>query len=501
MSKPTGPDPHDAPELNQWLAFQGRSLIVTDREHPGAQALLKPRPLSPSTAAAMHDGCHARWAVERSLPRSADPFGAAEKGTAVHAVLEEALALPAEQRTAQTLHDLLARIETVRDDVVAPDDPMKVTSWRGEVAAKMEKVSDAIDLRALDVIGTEVPLENLTIAKVPLRGYIDVYAREPNKIDTRILDWKTGNPRTPYKGDRDAYADQQRIYGMAIAALTGKLPVGATLIYTAIGVAKEVDYSREAMRDTVEAFKRSYDIARNNSDTGVFAMKASGLCGWCPLALVCPTGNAKRTVSAKTTSALIGPSLVIPTVLPGVRRTVPVAAEQGSQSMNGATVVTEAKSWEEVLPAGQTVPGTGSTLNPNSYAAIAAMTSTTMALDALHAYDVQNGTALAGNVSAIRSLGLTFASLFATVQTNLGLRASMQDGSNTRLRAAMHSVLAIQPPPLHSADKSDWEAWSALAVRRLEVLFKVSAEIWEAGIVAEPYADLAGTIAANRVSV
>lgn len=415
----------------------------------------------------------------------------------MHAVLEETLALPAEQRTAQTLHDLLARIETVRDDVVAPDDPMKVTSWRGEVAAKMEKVSDAIDLRALDVIGTEVPLENLTIAKVPLRGYIDVYAREPNKIDTRILDWKTGKPRTPYKGDRDAYADQQRIYGMAIAALTGKLPVGATLIYTAVGQAKEVDYSREALRDTVDAFKRSYDMAQRNTDTGVFEMKASGLCGWCPLALVCPTGNAKRTVAAKTESALLGPSLAIPTVLPGVRRTVPAVAEPGNQSMNGAVVVTEAKSWEEVLPAGQTVPGTGSTLNPNSYAAIAAMTSTTMALDALHAFDVANGTALASKVAAIRSLGLTFANLFATVQTNLGLRASMQDGSNTRLRAALHSVLAIAPPPLHTGDPAQWQEWTQTAARRLELLFKVSTEVWEAGMVEAPYTELAATIASS----
>ena len=57
-----------------------------------ANARVSRKYLSPSSASS-YRSCPARFAVEKLLPRPVDPFGAAELGTAAHAVLEELMGM------------------------------------------------------------------------------------------------------------------------------------------------------------------------------------------------------------------------------------------------------------------------------------------------------------------------------------------------------------------------------------------------------------------------
>ena len=508
------PDPNDALDLGAWLAFVDEggtaTLVVTDREHPAAKSLLKPRRLSPSTAAAMEGGCHARWAVERSMPRTDDPFGAAELGSAAHAVMEEVMQRPSHQRTPEAIEFELSRVDQTHPELAVPDDIMERTRWRGEVAGKLAGIPAIMDLPSIDVYGTEIHFDDVSVAGVPINGYADLVARQPNG-SLWVQDYKTGKVRKPYRDERDAESDQQRTYVMALAAKTGELPTRATLLYTAFGASKEVDVSPNALRETATVLRNAFTAMNSNAERGTYSMKASGLCGWCPLALVCPEGNRSRVVRAKTPAAHLGPELGIPRLLrapsaPPIReerRTVPTQPTDGttdptaspSDDPKGPHMISEGKTWEEILPANQTNPVTGSALNPNAYAATASMTYTCEAFRILFAHAKNGGKRMSGEAQ-VKSLALCLSNIVAAAQQQLGVKVSLQDGSNTRLRAALYATLEVAPPPLDSPEATKWEGWMSYCIQRIITLFRIATDVWEAGQVSQPYADLVAAIAA-----
>src|SRR5690606_845249 len=84
------------------LKFVGDHLEASDE----ALKQIDRSKMSPSTVFAMQ-GCHARFAAEKILPRDEDPFGVAQIGTAAHAVLEDLMVLPPEERTERNAMTIL----------------------------------------------------------------------------------------------------------------------------------------------------------------------------------------------------------------------------------------------------------------------------------------------------------------------------------------------------------------------------------------------------------
>lgn len=478
------PDQIELSSYGEAFAWDGDgSLVVTDPQFSVLSRVRK-KALSPSTANSLANGCHARWAIESVLPRSSDPFGAAEKGTAGHAVLEELLRLPGPDRTRETAGDLLANIERLHPEIAYPRDPFDLVRWRGEVAAVISQTFDLLDLPALDVLGLEQYLTGVLIDGAPLHGYFDATVRGLGG-GTRILDWKTGKHKV-YRSKTipNEKADQMRLYALGLNVRDGVMPEAADLVFTSAGVIEPVDLSAKALDATRAMFVSSWGTLNEINETGRYAAAKSPLCPWCPLATVCPTGNADKPVVAKSSACEVGPLLHIETL---ARRTTqasaPNTASTNTASTNTAAddvaapskeismVYAEGKSWDETLPAGHTSIGDAA-LNQNSFAAMAAYGLSAMALEFIDGQDKIRPTG-----GTITALALTLAKTVDDAHVELVGSTGMQNGLHTRLRGLLRSVVEMQPLPF-GQDEAAWRLWHDKAVSRIVMLARIATTVW-----------------------
>jgi len=130
----------------------------------------------------------------------------------------------------------------------------------------------------------------------------------------------------------------------------------------------------------------------------------------------------------------------------------------------------EAKPWVE-LDRG--------TLNWGSYAAIGAFGLVETAMDAL----VSTGHGI--RPSMLKQVANALARVIASTQISLGEPPSMQTGLHTRLRGALHSVLAANPLPVGQPDEA-WDEWEKRTARALEVIADTALACWQT--VREEYA-------------
>jgi intein/homing endonuclease len=121
-------------------------------------------------------GCSARWAIEKLLPRAADPFGAAELGTAAHRVFETVFGMPAEERTTQVAMAAVAELQNDKDkNLVIPSDPVDFDRWHSSVTRLVTGLWLIENPREIEIIGNEIEIKDLEIGGVPFFGYIDRY--------------------------------------------------------------------------------------------------------------------------------------------------------------------------------------------------------------------------------------------------------------------------------------------------------------------------------------
>ena len=59
----------------------------------------------------------------------------------------------------------------------------------------------------------------------------------------------------------------------------------------------------------VDGLVRAWERMQEFSGTAAFPTKASALCGWCPLAQVCPAAAAAGRAEPRSPEALVGPVL------------------------------------------------------------------------------------------------------------------------------------------------------------------------------------------------
>lgn len=274
-------------DIYEYVTWVGDELAVYDADT--LDRLTRDR-MSASTSKAIQD-CPAKWASERSMPRRYDPWGSAEQGTAVHAVLERLYSLPAEQRTKENRERLLDAESrtTIADD--AHRKPERVAqirkAWRSEVRFKMSGMAKIENAADVQVFATELQIDDVNVNGVPFIGYIDRVDGTEGAL--KPVDHKTG--KMPVLKHGDPHGDQLRLYAEALAVKYGTSPSEASVFYTKFGKERAVDLSPEAVADTLDRFKQSWEDLQDFNDKGLYPAKPSKMCAYCPVKHACPAGN------------------------------------------------------------------------------------------------------------------------------------------------------------------------------------------------------------------
>ncbi len=456
--------------LTDLVAWGGRNdtkLVLA----PSAVKKVMRTTLSPSTAEAM-SGCSARWVIERLLPRTVDPFGAAELGTAAHFVFETVFGLPAQERTTETAMRIISTLQHSGGKIAIPSDPNDIDRWHGQVSKLVTGLWIIENPREIEVVGLELEMENVRLGDVPFGGFIDRLAVKNGVLTTG--DYKTGRVLNKHFGDK--HGDQLRMYVMALANSEGfDTPEAAEVLYTQYEECHVVDLSAPAMDATLEKFEKAWATLNKQVASTEFSTKTGGLCGWCPAVSVCPAAQAKGLV-AKVEFAVAGEML-------GIGETSPVVAVDssphdeprqvsGGRGTNRSEAIDqkevadmyEPKPWEETNEDG--------TLNLNSYAATAAFGIVEIAVEALHA----NGQKITG--ANVRAFSQTLQAILEDVFRELGDgEPSFAAGRHTRLRGALHTTLDTIPAPF-GGDVEAWDQWVHQATVRTKAIAKTAVALW-----------------------
>jgi putative RecB family exonuclease len=473
--------------------------------------------------------CPARWAIEQLLPRTTDPFGAAELGTATHQLFEDLFTRPPGDRGLATGASILASLHAEHPDLKAPEDADELARWRNEIHRRMVGLWEIEDPNTVTVVESEMHL-NTDVFGIPFNGYIDRVDHTPDGT-LKIVDYKAGTGKMKSENAKfgDSHGEQLRLY---VAALRNHQPdmniSAAEVFYVFHRKKRSIDLSEKAMAGTQLRYEKSWTLLNAQTASGRFAMKTSPLCGWCPAATVCPSaiaaGKEPKVPMAEHGERLgIGgcpgatPSQV-PVELQGSldtdtgvddtysndaagydpgadfddlqpeapvapvldQETVPpsLGVENETTTVGGASIMYEDKPWEETA-------GDGG-LNLNAYAATAAFGLVELAVESLHD---NNQKVSAKNVDALSE---TLAIIVEHVQSGLGITPSMQAGSHTRLRGALRTSLDTIPPPF-GEDADEWELWVAKSENRIKAITKAAIRLWNGGSDKKPWTVLANT--------
>lgn len=291
--------------------------------------------ISPSSAHTLAGGCAASWAADRLGPRNADPMSPANTGTIVHAVMEALYGLPAERRTPEAAMNLWtdcqtqARTRAAEAGLVFTD-----SQWHEHFAhydAAVLAVFDESYIDTLpsdtDVVATERSVgsfdaSTFTITPVPAWG-VPVYGvvdRIDRRADGRLVmrDYKLKglkNGTVAAMPDAahlerfgDPYGHQQRIYAAALNADgTGEL-AEARLLFLGTREQRRIDLGQEAMSVTRDLLTSTWNGYRRMCEARTFEYKTGPLCGFCPLAEVCPAAarEGRGIPSPRRTSEPLG---------------------------------------------------------------------------------------------------------------------------------------------------------------------------------------------------
>ncbi|APX31745.1 hypothetical protein BH708_02330 [Brachybacterium sp. P6-10-X1] len=421
--------------------------------------------LSPSTAKTLSHNCAAGYAFGKLVGEQApDPFAATTQGTSAHAVLEDLYSLPRGRRTRRKAANILiSRVAQWRHgELPALSDPVTRQLFLADVIGKYQGIFDIEDPREVDVAATEWALRDITVGGVPFLGFVDLTQRVAarGKAGLRAVDHKTGRVPDKHKIERfgDDHGDQIRLYAAGLRQVTDEPLLEGRIYYTRHGKSRVVAVSNKRVAQTVGEFSRAWDLHNEMAESRMFPTKVSPLCGWCPLVNLCPAAQASTFNTDRTEgqTALEATDLIdieaaeascesraAPTaeVTPEEPGTDTAEAREGIDMAEYQ--LAEGKPWEEDV---------AGTLNGASYATIGYFGTASLAYELLGKHDVPIQRV------AVDALTTTLAAIITDVQSGLTGRASFQDGTNTRVRGVLRTVLDAVPPPF-GQDEATWQRW------------------------------------------
>lgn len=255
--------------------------------------------------------CPGRWLGSRVLPTLYDWASPLTVGSIAHGALELAVGEPdvdapdwgtlALRAVGMLRERNLAtgwKPDPIPAGVSKPDgSPAHDADWAALAAAKLHgfRLSDVFGV-PLHPAATEQGLRE-TVWGVPMSGSVDYRDAERG-----VVDWKTGRVPRP-DPDGLGHADQLRVY-RALLETAGVCEVRqARDVYVERRVAVPADLSDGAMASTGSKLARAWESMNGCMGRGVFPLRPSALCGWCPLANACPvavvSGAKARTAAAR----------------------------------------------------------------------------------------------------------------------------------------------------------------------------------------------------------
>lgn len=446
------------------LTRQGLHLDATDL------ARVRRPALSASTAKALSHNCAASYAFGKLLgEQPPDPFAATTQGTAVHSVLEELYQLPSGKRTRRRAANILLSMvaQWRHGDFPQLSDPVTRQLFIADVIGKYQGIFDIEDPRDVDVVATEWPLRGIELGGVPFIGFVDLTQRVTARGRTglRVVDQKTSN-KVPDKRKLELYGDdhgdQIRLYAAGLRKIQDEPVIEGRVNYTRHGKSRVIAVSEKRVAHTVGEFARAWDTHNEMVEEAMFPTRTGPLCGWCPLVNLCPAAQASKFNTDRTDSqtALCATELIEiesaassrgDAVSPTAVVSPDAPGDSTETSMEGLIMaehaLAEDKPWEEVVRG---------KLNGASYAATGYFGISSLAYELLgtHGVPIQR--------VAVDAMANVLASIVTDVQEGLSGSTSFQEGTNTRIRGVLRTVLVSVPPPF-GEDAETWATWIKMA--------------------------------------
>ena len=288
----------NTPLLEGLATFEDDRLLITDERALGK--INKPH-LSPSAAKAVQ-GCAAKMAANILLPwdDKVDVLAPNKKGDVSHAILEDLMALPAQERTIGFALDRVAKIPHEGFGKWAENEayleqlsnPETRAAWEGEITANIENYFQMEDPTKVQVLAREERVEGVPVNGVMFKGFVDrLDLVGENQL--RIVDYKTG--KVPNRRFGDDHGDQIRTYRAALAASpkwSDYEAVSGKLFYITAGKQVDPSFTEHSQKRTLNSFKKSWELMEEYVADQAFPTLETPLCRWCPIVKACPIAKA-----------------------------------------------------------------------------------------------------------------------------------------------------------------------------------------------------------------
>lgn len=408
---------------------------------------LVPKALSPSGAGSFSN-CPASWAISRRLRGTEDVLSATHIGTVVHKSLEELYSLDPGERTEEKLWVLLESIAGETLDLLD-------SAW--DKARHIFDIEDPTQARPL-MLETAISVDLDGVPFYGIADRIDESSAGPKIIDYKTSGAKKANPsQFALNKYGDSQGDQVTLYALALSKQLGEQVLGAELFFTGVGVRRVIDLTPSRKKRVLRDFCKTYADITAADSLGLFSYSPSPLCGWCPLAEICPASKSSAKVTVPSPDELFFQGL----------RAAPYKGSVGKTERKGAEMATKDKwmdqrPWEDPFP--DQYP------NANGYGAQGAFGLVSLAYEHLKE---------TGGKASRKNLAKLTGCLYLVVkaaQERQGKFTGLSDGLNTRLRGGIRSVLAVNPFPLNGSEE-EIKAWMNGAVATLTVFADIAREL------------------------
>lgn len=211
----------------------------------------------------------------------------AARGTLVHTILEELMAMPVSERTLERATSRAPHIwqHQKQEDELLAEAVTDEKEWLDRVNALLVSYFQLENPQSFQPTHIEEHLELPESDQLLLHGYVDRIDIAPTG-EVRIVDYKTG--KAPKPGYEEKALFQLRFYGLLWYRKFGVIPKLLQLLYLGD---QQVIRSTPTENDLIAAEKKALQTGRDikvSIQENYWPTQKSRLCDWCSFKSICP---------------------------------------------------------------------------------------------------------------------------------------------------------------------------------------------------------------------